>query len=846
MLPSLSISLCLGLLCGSFFPYFPLSSSSVLLAAILVSGWAERRYGLPAQWITACFASMFAGMLLWSLAGERFGVGSVSPGPLPDAAEEVTGRIVAPVQQGTDRLVLLVESELAGSIEAPRRIRLTWRMPERLVFEGDRIRFQSKFRRPSGSLNPGGFDYAAYLMRQGVDAVATVSGPAGIVLVESGRAGGWWAIWNQVDRWRGSIRLAAIQSLSQPALGIFLGIVIGDRGFLEADLRDVFMITGTVHLLSISGSHLGLVAVLFFVALKRVILHIPSEWLLRLSRHQTPTRIAALLTVIPVSSYAVLAGAEVATVRSLIMILMALLAKWLGTEQRIFHALALAAGLIVLHDPVAIYDISFQLSFLSVLAIALWLGRGAPEDPLEERPASRWSIWLGAGREAVVMSAVVTLVTIPVVAYYFNQVPWLGLITNALAVPFMGICLVPLGLVASIIQLVAGGNELPLATPLQWLTHVFVSGLTAVGEFPGGEWHVAAPSLASMGLYFGLLATAWSVGRREWKWRAGTAAGLILVWWIWSPRVGFDGTQFRVTFLDVGQGDSAVVELPDGQVFLIDGGSTFERFDMGRGVVGPYLWNRGIRTLDHVVATHPQLDHVGGLAWILQHFPVRHYWSIGERREEAFYGRLEQALNRQGVTERMATEGMELAQSSACRMLVLNPSGEHPSAALVSSRRTAAHALNNHSLVTRLTCGSHAILFAADVETEALSRMLNARPHEQTEVVKVPHHGALSSLHHEWIAAARPTYAIVSAGKHNAYGHPAAPVLEAYQAAGSRVFRTDLDGGVWVTGETTGSSLVVHRTADLAWRPVSLFGCVWECERTNWSVVREQWRQRWE
>ena len=101
---------------------------------------------------------------------------------------------------------------------------------------------------------------------------------------------------------------------------------------------------------------------------------------------------------------------------------------------------------------------------------------------------------------------------------------------------------------------------------------------------------------------------------------AGVGLLLLISWWIWSPRLLLDGDRFRVTFLDVAQGDSAVIELPDGEVVLIDGGATYERFDMGRGVVAPYLWNRGIRTIDHVVATHPQLDHVGGLAYVLRHF----------------------------------------------------------------------------------------------------------------------------------------------------------------------------------------------------------------------------------
>ena len=207
-------------------------------------------------------------------------------------------------------------------------------------------------------------------------------------------------MWNQFDRWRASIRRSALESLSQPALGLYLGVIIGERGYLESEVRDQFMVTGTVHLLSISGSHLGLVAMITFMAVRRGLLLLPAYWLLALSRWITPTRVAAVATVAPVTAYACLAGAEVATVRSLLMVLVALMAKWLGYERRMFHALSAAALIIVAHDPQAIYDISFQLSFLSVSAVAWWLaktkGAGDPNESPRSKPALIGR-WIGCG-----------------------------------------------------------------------------------------------------------------------------------------------------------------------------------------------------------------------------------------------------------------------------------------------------------------------------------------------------------------------------------------------------------------------------------------------------------------
>lgn len=847
MLPTLTVCFVAGLLLGSQIPYLPLSTSSLLLLSALGAVALERRNLFSARQATCLYGVLLAGVAYWSVVVNLASHGSMVESS-SEAVTEVTGRIVAPVQQAPDRLVMIIRSDdhidASGSI---RRVRLTWRTPERLVFQGDRVVFRSMLRSPSGSLNPGGFDYGAYLERQGIDAIATVTGSEGVTFLESGRAHAWWAIWNQFDRWRSSIRLAALQAIPQPALGLYVGIIIGDRGYLDPDLRDQFMATGTVHLLSISGSHLGLVAVLIFTAVRWSTMLLPVNWFLALSRRITPTRIAAVCTLLPVAGYACLAGAELATMRSLLMVAVGLSAIWLGQERRLFHALSAAAMGILLHDPQALFDISFQLSFLSVFALAgwlLWLSdtelEKLPNEPSFLRTCARW------GRDAVVMSGVITLVTLPLVAYYFNQLPWLGLFTNVVAVPAMGIVLVPIGLVAGIWQVVIGGAMLPLASVNQWLLDHFVAAVRLVSTVPGGEWHVAAPSIPSMVLFYGALLLLWvKVGGWICRLAAGVGVLLLLLWWAWSPRTFLDGDHFRVTFLDVGQGDSAVVELPDGQVVLIDGGATYERFDMGRGVVAPFLWNRGIRTIDQVIGTHPQLDHVGGLAWVVRHFTVKRYWGSGEAREELFYRRLQQSLVAQGLQEVVAREGQEIVSSGPCRMVVLNPPVGENLDGPVQESHLDGHRLNNRSVVTRLTCGIHTMLFAADVERDGLSRMMPSASQGPIDVLKVPHHGAVSSLNREWLASLYPHYAVFSAGRHNRYGHPAAAVLDAYRLEGSTLLRTDRDGGVWFTGGVSEARFHVHRARDLVWQPTNGSSCLWACEQANWNRVWKQWQARY-
>jgi competence protein ComEC len=847
MLPSLTVAFITGLLVGSQIPYFPLVTSFLLLLVGLGAVALEQFNRVSVPKVTWHYGILLVGVLYWLVVVNLTAHAPIAEDP-SDATIEVTGRIVAPVQQAPDRLVMIIRSDNPVDASAPsRHVRLTWRTPERVFFQGDRVGFRAIVRRPSGSLNPGGFSYGVYLERQGIDAIATVTGPNAVQFLESGYAHAWWAIWTLFDQWRGNIRLAAVQTLSQPALGLYTGIIIGDRGYLDPELRDQFMTTGTVHLLSISGSHLGLVALLIFSLVRWATILLPSDWLLAMSRKITPTRIAALCTLIPVAGYACLAGAELATIRSLLMVTVGLSAIWLGQERRLFHALSAAAVVILLHDPQALFDISFQLSFLSVIAMAGWLSRQTVVDqeellnesskPSYVRTCIRW------GRDSIVMSGVVTLMTLPLVAYYFYQLPWLGLFTNVVAVPLMGILLVPIGLVSAVWEIAIGGVILPLATLNQWMLDCFVMAIRWISMLSGGEWHVAAPSVFTMVLFYGCLTLLWQrVGGTAFRWTVSAGVLLVLLWWAWSPRMFLDGDHFRVTFLDVGQGDSAVIELPDGQVILIDGGATYERFDMGRAVVAPFLWNRGIRTIDQVIGTHPQLDHVGGLAWVVRHFVVKQYWGSGETREELFYRRLQESLASQGLQEGVVSEGQEIVSSGPCRLVVLNPKRERYLTMPSHESRAGGQALNNRSVVTRLTCGNHTMLFAADVEHTSLSRMSRSPFHSPVDVLKVPHHGAVSSLNYAWVASLHPQYAVFSAGRHNSYRHPADAVLDAYKSEGSMVLRTDHDGGVWFTGRASGDTLHVHRASDLVLQPTNSASCLLPCEKANWIRIWQQWR----
>lgn len=763
---------------------------------------------------------------------------------------EVEGEVVEPIRRAPDRFVMIVDVKYIrqdGQLSPTSGLlRLTWRDSNQAVHQGNHIKVLAQLREPYGTHNPGGFHYGQYLKRKGIHAVAFVSGPDKIQVREATEILAFSQFWQRIDEWRDQVHRASIATLMDPALGLFLGMIIGEQNFITPEVRDVFMATGTVHIISISGSHLGLIGFLVFFLVKGVVLRLPVVWLDWLSLRLTATRLAVIITIPTVSFYTLLAGAEVATIRSWIMIVLFLIAVWMGREKHLLTALGVAAVLVLGANPQSIYDISFQLSYTAVLAIALLvrMNQNKSEDDLEAVYSSTGvseGLWQHT-KQGWWMTVAVTLATLPLVAYYFNQIAWLGLLSNMVVVPFVGFLVIPLGLLSVVWILVTGSEVLPLGMLNQAIADLLVQIVTLLAQIPGAEWHVASPSILMMVVFYSLLlAIVFSIKMP--KVRVGCAIGVlaILLWWAWSPRSDIDQNILRVTFLDVGQGDATVIELPSGETILIDGGPAYQRLNMGQAVIGPYLWDRGIRRIDHVIATHPQWDHVGGLPWILKSFEVGQYWSNGIAREQAFYQRLQKGIQESGLKEQIAWHGQEIASTDSCTIKALSPFTNSEEFHGSSAFSVSGSVLNNHSIITRLECGPHSFLLTADAEVDALSK-LNELPDAHTaRVVKVPHHGAKSSLHQEWIHQLDAEVAVVSAGRHNRYGHPYPSVVEAYAQEGIPLYRTDQDGAVWITANLDSSEMTIHTAQERNLQPVQLDENVWQNEWRNLGRLWHTW-----
>ena len=837
-----------GLWLGPFLSLFPLSILGVILSFGFSLTWLEQRESLSRWGGVFLFAVVLVG-----IGQAHWTVNSKIEIPLyPVLGKErpvtLEGVIVAPVRQTPDGLILLVDPKpfIANgkSQTVQGKIRLTWREPDVAVVYGNVVSFTARVREPFGTLNPGGFHYGNYLKQKGIQAVATVSGSEAVQVHISENHSLRDYLYGVIDGWRQAIHQAASAGLSNPALGLFLGMIIGEQSYIQQDIRDAFMASGTVHILSISGSHLGLLALVVFAVVKWSVRRLPSSWLERVSLYVTATQFSVVVTLPIVSFYMLLAGAEMATVRSWIMIVVCCLGIWLGRERNLVTALAVAALLMVVPYPEAIHDISFQLSYLSVAAIGLVLLARKPEDSdlvgSQMAGSSETMSWrarfLENSKLAWLMTLAVSITTLPLVAYYFHQIPWLGLFTNMVIVPVVGMLVIPVGLIAAVGVLWSGAETLPLGSVNQWVFDLFAYLIVGLSKVPGAEWHVASPNMASIVLFWCLLAGLVLFRHRSFvRWICFTVLVVILVWWGWSPRTSWEPGLLRVSFLDVGQGDATFLELPDGQTVLIDGGPAYRRLDMGRAVIGPYLWNRGIHRIDHIVATHPQWDHVGGLPWVLQTFDVGEYWSNGVARSKVFYRKLQTSVKRAKLEEHVIGAGEDIIAAGPCSLSVLSPLAMENPLRLVTMQDISGTELNNRSLVIRLDCGPHSVLFTADAEQQALEQLQHLPRGRIANIVKVPHHGAKSSLHHGWINQIEAQAMVVSVGSRNRYGHPASEVVTAYAEQGIPMYRTDREGAIIIESSLDSPAMRITTAKQQELVPVPLNGEFFTHEWANWQ-----------
>jgi competence protein ComEC len=691
-----------------------------------------------------------------------------------ESPSRIEGRLRREPELGPSGAILTVDAETirvrratyaaAGGL----RVRVSGQYQERLrhLAATDRITFWGRLDEPSSFGNEGGFDVRRYFERGRLDLTASVKSA---LLLE--REGSRLSLSAFVSRMRTAATARLESSLAnrgRDTLGVVVALVTGDRERLSPELETLYRNAGIFHVMAISGAQVALVLlVLYFVLRRSGVSEVATLW--------------ALLLVLPL--YASFCGSGPPVVRAALAAALVLGARLLSLDRPHTNALAFAALLLLLWEPLWLEDPGFQLSFAAMAAI-LWL---APPLASRLRP-------IGILATPLSVSLAAQAVVVPITAWHFHALTWVAPLASLIAVPLsgavviLGLALVPLADVPILADLLSLGAHAGVA--LLTLTARIAAAL------PAATLAVARPSIAWILVYYCAL-----VAIRHGRARLSRAGLLSLSTLLAALPFGRGASaaapgRLQVTAIDVGHGDAIVVSLPEGQRILVDGGGLASTsFDVGSRVVLPYLLDHGGRSLDAVILTHADYDHIGGLSAIVGAMRVGAVWENGANWERPTYRLFRRTARDRGVRVRRLRAGEEFRRGGVL-FEVLAASG--------TSGMEAPEEENDRSLVLRLTLGESSVLLTGDAGEEVERALLSSGRAIDADVLKVAHHGSASSTSASFLDAVRPRFAILSARERLGWPLPSEAVLERLRERGIPYARTDHDGAITVTLDASG------------------------------------------
>lgn len=701
---------------------------------------------------------------------------------------------------------LLIHGEQTGTGEfrpVHGRIRLTVdAIPPENMTAGDRLLVMATIDRIGNYGTPGVFDYRLHMAAQSIYLSGRISSPLEILPFTEPSETFFTRLRYLPERIRQRIGSFLDTSLDSRTAALYKALLIGSRAGIPDDILEQFKASGCMHLLAISGLHMGLLGLMTVASL---------TWLLKRSTflllHNHVPTLATFLSLLPLIGYAFIAGMNTPVLRALIMAALFLVGVILRRQRSILPVIAAAALILLLLKPLALFTVSFQLSFASILAIALIYPRLLAR--LEHDAPERGKTLLTSAYTALIVSISATLGSLPFMLYHFNRISLIGPVMNLLVEPFLCFWALPAGLLA-IPFIFAAPEAAALLLKTGSAGILAADGLTRFGGSLSfaSVWTIT-PNLAQIAAYFLLLGFLLS-GRRSLPGAITlVACGVLLAAsftrGLWLP---LSGEKTEIAYLDVGQGSSSFVRLPHDRTLLIDGGNkSSSGFDVGERVIARYLWKKQIWRLDDVIITHPDSDHYNGLRFIIRHFQPDRLWINGDSRQSEQYDELLRFAAATGVGIIKPASGQCMDEERDAQVVFLNGARDGASSGVLF-RGGEPLSVNDRSLVIKVQHGNVSFLFPGDISFTGEELLLRDGRDVRADILLAPHHGSRGSSSRSFIAAVDPRIIVVSSGRNVRGYYLDIDHLRTWKEEGRSVFATAEQGAVTIA--TDGKSIFIE------------------------------------
>ncbi|WP_456379951.1 DNA internalization-related competence protein ComEC/Rec2 [Thiolapillus sp.] len=728
----------LGVIAFQQLPVLPGSGWLLLLLPVLWCWWRFPRVGLPCAVLTGFFWGQISAM-------------ASQPPSVPEAMLEgvvlASGTIqgIPDINPRRSRFLFQASQLQQGELRLSGnwRFRVSWYGHSSRPVAGDKWILPLRLKLAHGYRNPGGFDYAGWLYARQVVHTGYVKGEG----IPAGRQ--WWSLDRLRQKLAEDISLSGISHRSGAVLS---ALVVGDRSALSREDKAVFAATGTSHMIAISGLHIGLVAALVYFLVQWGWRRFP-----RLCCRWPATVAAAPFAMSAALVYAAMAGFSIPTQRALIMLLIVMLGILFRRSTQPPRVLGLALVAVVLWDPLSVISAGFWLSFGAVAAILFLAHRGT---------GRFFWLWLQLG---------IFLALAPLLVWQQLPVSLFSPLVNLLAIPVFATLIVPLSMTAVVLQQAYPGLGQLLMPVVGWLLDLFLTTLDVVALWsPALRWEAAPAGLL---VFLGVMAlpALWLTMKRTWHplWQLSLFSILFLSLVLHAKQTYAPlPNHFRFTLMDVGQGLSVVVRTAR-HVLVFDTGPRFPSgFNTGSAVLLPYFENQGIRSIDKLILSHSDVDHIGGASDLLQNLQIEDVLS-GEPADP-------------GLTAdvRRCVAG-EIWWWDGVRFEILYP----PAGVALEG--------NNASCVLKVSAGRDGALVTGDIERMGEDWLLKFAPGKlKSQVVVAAHHGSASSSSESFVDAARPRYVLFATGRANRWGFPREEVVERWHATGASALNTATEGAI--------------------------------------------------